>query len=335
MIFVGGGILAGEAWDELRQLAEALQAPVVMSRNGRGAISDRHYLALNSLAGRRLWPECDVALAVGTRFVDPATSWGLPAGMTTIHLDVEEREVGRNFTPTIGIVGDAKPGLARLAELVDGANRPSRERELTRLKEEVNDLLYEIQPQAAYAEALRNALPDDGVLVNESTQVGYFSMIGFPVYEPRTFLTSGYQGTLGYGYATALGAQVGNPDKKVLSINGDGGFMYNVQELSTQKMHGINLVTVVFNDNAYGNVKRIQQQTFDGRTIASDLYNPDFVKLAESFGIRGARAHSPQELEGTLREALASNEPVLIEAPVGEMPGMWHLLRPPQPARRE
>ena len=334
MIFVGGGIFAAEAWDELRQLAEALQAPVVMSRNGRGALSDRHYLALNSMAGRRLWAECDVALAVGTRFVDPATGWGLPDGLTTIHLDVEEREVGRNFTPTIGIVGDAKRGLARLVELVDGANRPSREQELTRLKEEVNDLLYEIQPQAAYAEALRNALPDDGVLVNESTQVGYFSMLGFPVYEPRTFLTSGYQGTLGYGYATALGAQVGNPDKKVLSINGDGGFMYNVQELSTQKIHGINLVTVVFNDNAFGNVKRIQQQTFDGRTIASDLYNPDFVKLAESFGIRGARAHSPQELEGTLREALASNEPVLIEAPVGEMPGMWHLLRAPQPARR-
>ena len=140
----------------------------------------------------------------------------------------------------------------------------------------------EVQPQAAYAKALRAAMPDDAILVNESTQVGYFSNVGFPVYDPRTFITSGYQGTLGYGYATALGAQVGNPDKKVVSINGDGGFMYNVQELSTQVQHNIPLVTVVFNDNAFGNVKRIQQQTFDGRTIA---LRPAQPRLRQAGGV--------------------------------------------------
>lgn len=332
LIFAGGGVLGAGAWDELRRLAESLQAPVVMTRNGRGAISDRHYLAQNAIAGRRLLPEADAILAVGTRFVE-SVQWGLPAGARVIHLDVDNEEVNRNFKPTLGIVGDAKECLARLVEQVDGPARPSRERELTALKDEVNDLLFEIQPQAAYAEAIRAALPDDGILVNESTQVGYFSNVGLPVYGPRTMLNSGYQGTLGYGFATALGAQVGNPDKSVLSINGDGGFMYNVQELSTMKAHGINLVTVVFNDNAFGNVKRIQQETFAGRTIASDLYNPDFMKLADSFGIAGMRARTPDELKGALREAFASNQPVLIEAPVNAMPSMWHLLMPGQPKR--
>ncbi|HEX5506011.1 MAG TPA: thiamine pyrophosphate-dependent enzyme [Thermomicrobiales bacterium] len=335
LIYSGGGVLSAEAWPELRRLAELLQAPVVMSSNGRGAVSDRSYLALNGMAGRRVWADADVVLAVGTRFVQPGTQWEAPAGLTTIHLDVDPQEVGRNGAPTIGVVGDAKLGLAGLVEQLDGlAQRPSREAELTQLKEETNDLLYEVQPQASYAEAVRKALPEDGFLVNESTQVGYFSNLGFPVYEPRTMINSGYQGTLGYGFATALGVQVGNPDKKVISINGDGGFMYNVQELSTMKRHGINLVAVVFNDGAYGNVRRIQKQSFNGRTIASDLLNPDFVKLAESFGLAGMRAETPQALEGVLKEALASDEPVLVEAPVGEMPSMWHLLRGPQPARR-
>ncbi len=338
LIFVGSGIFASEAWDELRELAEALQAPVVMSSNGRGALSDRHPLGLNSLAGRLLLPRADAVLAVGTRFVQPATQWGLPEGATTIQIDVDPEEVGRNFQPAIGIVGDAKRCLAALLAGIDGANgagkRPSRAPEMAALKEHVADLLFEVQPQAAFAEAIRTELPDDGVLVGEMTQVGYFSNIGFPVYEPRTYLTPGYQGTLGCGFAIALGAQVGQPDRKVVSINGDGGFMYNVQELSTMKRHDIPLVAIVFSDGAFGNVKRIQQQSFGGRTIASDLLNPDFVKLAESFGVAGMRADGPEALQGALREALATAGPVLIEVPVGELPGMWHLYGGSAPERR-
>ena len=336
IIFVGGGVLAAGAWDELRLLAEALEAPVVMTSNWRCALFDRHYLAQNPVAGRRLLPDADAILAVGTRFVSPATQWGLPSGATTIQLDADPEEVGRNVAPAIGIVGDAKAGLAALLEHVDGGRkRPSREAELRALKEEVADLLFEVQPQAAFAKAIRSVLPDDGVFISEMTQVGYWANSGFPVYEPRTYLTPGYQGTLGYGFATALGAQAGNPGKKVVSINGDGGFMYNVQELSTMKRHGLNVAAVVFNDNAYGNVRRIQRESFGGRTIASDLLNPDFAKLAESFGVAGMRAHGPDELAGALREALAGDEPALIEVPVGEMPSMWHILSPSTlPARR-
>ncbi len=328
LIISGGGVLSSGAWNELRNLAEMLQAPVVMSRNGRGALSDREYLAQTSLGGRELLPQADVILGVGTRFVEPATQWGLAPGQMTIHMDIDDEEVGRNFTPTVGIIADAKVGLAALAERVGRYNsaRPSREKELDELKAGMETKMAAIQPQSDYAKALRAAMPDDAILINESTQVGYFSNFGFPVYHPRTFINSGYQGTLGYGYATALGAQVGNPDKKVVSINGDGGFMYNVQELSTQVAHNIPLVTVVFNDNAFGNVKRMQQENFAGRTLASDLHNPDFLKLAESFGMAGMRASSPAELKTMLDKALAMNAPVLIEAPVGPMPSPWSLM---------
>jgi len=341
LICSGGGVLSSGAWTELQALAEMLQAPVVMSRNGRGAVSDRHYLAQNSLGGRELLPKADVILAVGTRFVDPATLWGLSDAQTVIQLDIDPEEIGRNYPNTHAVNADAKVGLAALVNRVGQYNiaRPSREAELTALKQSVRQRLEAAQPQAAWADAIRRALPDDGILINESTQVGYYSNVGFPVYQPRTFINSGYQGTLGYGFATALGAQVGNPDKKVVSLNGDGGFMYNVQELSTMAMHKINAVTIVFNDNAFGNVKRIQQQSFNNHTIASDLYNPDFVKLAESFGVAAYRAMDPAGFEQALNTAFAADAPALIEVPVGEMPGIGLLLgwgpspTPPPPRR--
>src|SRR5207253_5670682 len=196
------------------------------------------------------------------------------------------------------------------------------------VQQRVHERLFAIQPQAAYAMAIREALPDDGILVSESTQVGYWAQFGgFPVYHPRTLLTSGYQGTLGYGFATALGAQVAAPGRKVVSINGDGGFMYNVEELATMVRHRLPVVVVVFNDNAFGNVRRIQRESFGGRVIASDLRNPDFVKLADAFGIDGRRATGPEELRQALETALRADRPALIEVPVGEMPSPWPVIR--------
>ncbi len=322
LIFVGSGIFVAEAWDELRELAETLQAPVVMSSNGRGALSDRHPLALSGNEGRLLLPRADAILAVGTRFAEPLTRWGgLPEGVPTIQIDVDPEEVGRNGEPTIGIVSDAKLGLADLLANLDGTGkRASRADEVAAIKAFVEDQLFEIQPQAAYTAALRAEIPDDGILVGEMTQVSYFARNAYPTYEPRTQINPGYQGTLGCGFPIALGAQVGMPDRKVVSINGDGGFMFNVQELSTMKRHNIPLVAVVFSDGAFGNVKRIQQKQFGRRTIASDLLNPDFAKTAELFGIPGLRAKSPDEFQGVLREALATDGPVLIDVTVGEMP---------------
>ena len=337
-IFVGGGVLSSGAWEELQQLAEMLEAPVIMSQNGRGALSDRHYLAHIPPAAPELAPASDVVLAVGTRFVQPSTApWGMKPHQTLIQMDADEAEVGRNYKPNLGIVADAKLGLAELAKRVARHNRrrPSRREELVLLKEEITGGLRSEQYRAPFGLAVREELPEDGILVGEMTQVAYWCNTGgFPVYQPRTYFTPGYQGTLGFGLATALGVKVANPDKKVVSISGDGGFMYNVQELSTMVLHKINLVAIVFNDNAFGNVKRIQNVSFGGRTIASDLHNPDFVKLADSFGVRGMRAKNPQELRSCLRTALADDGPALIEVPVEPMPPMsydtasWRLPRP-------
>lgn len=327
LIYAGGGVLLAAAWDELRALAEALEAPVVMSTEGRGALSDRHYLAQAGIAGQQLLPTADLILAVGTRFARPK-GWGLPAGATVIRVDADARELARAPAPQIGIVGDAKAALAALVAGVDGVGpRPSRRAELAALKRAADELLFErMAPQYAYARAIRDALPDDGILVNDVTQVSFFASIGYPVYAPRTMIGPGYQGTLGCGFATALGVQAGNPGKNVVSINGDGGFLYNVQELATMKRYGLPLVAVVFRDDAYGNVKRIQQQRFRGRTIGSDLTNPDFVALAASFGIAATRAVGPEAFAGALREALATDGPVLIEVPVGELPDPWGII---------
>jgi acetolactate synthase-1/2/3 large subunit len=335
LIFAGGGVISGNAWEELRILAQLLEAPVIMSRNGRGAISDRSYFAANTISMPDLVAGSDVILAVGTRFDQTANAlWPSGGQQTIVQLDIDPSEVGRNLKPTIGIVGDAKLGLTELIERIGRHNRsrPSRRDELAALKERADADLNSVQPQASLAHAIRAELPDDGIAVSESTQVGYWSWGGFPVYGPRTFVTSGYQGTLGFGFPTALGAQVGNPDKKVVSINGDGGFMFNVQELSSAARHKINLVTVVFDDGAFGNVRRIQRQQFGGRTIASDLLNPDFLKLADAFGIRAVRADGSDTLRTALHEAFKLSEPTLLVVPVTEMPNMFHLYRGRQAA---
>jgi len=330
VIFTGGGVLSGNAWEELRQLAELLEAPVFASDNGRGAISDRHYLSQPIPAVADLVPTADVVLAVGTRFLAPTMPiWPTDTGRIVIQLDVDSQEIGRNLEPTIGIVADAKVGLAALVDRVARHNRqrPSRRDELMTIKRRWEADFDAVQPQAALARAIRAELPDDGLYVSESTQVGYWSHVAFPVYQPRSYITSGYQGTLGYGFATALGVQVGNPEKKVVSVNGDGGFMFNVQELSTAARHQINLVTVVFDDGAFGNVRRIQKESFNGHTIASDLQNPDFVKLAEAFGVRGVRAEGAENLRLAVREALRANAPSLISVPVPQFLGMPAYMR--------
>ncbi|MGC4105418.1 MAG: thiamine pyrophosphate-binding protein [Thermomicrobiales bacterium] len=330
LIFSGGGVISADAGAELLELAELLQAPVVMSANGKGAISARNHLAQTTLGAYTLVPEADVILAVGTRFVEPVIyPWGVKPGATVVQLDIDPDEVGRNFPVAERIVADAKAGLAALIDEVAQVNiaRPSRERELTDLKQATTAKYDSVHPQADFARAIREELPDDGIFVGEMTQIAYFSNSAFPVYEPRTYFTPGYQGTLGWGYPTSLGVKVGAPDKVVVSVNGDGGFGFALNELATQAYHGIASITLVFNDSAFGNVKRIQQVQFDGRTIASDLQNPDYMKLADAFGVAGRQATNPAELSVQLREAIKANEPTLIEIPVQQMPDVQRALK--------
>jgi len=329
VIYAGGGIHRSGASTELLALAEMLQAPVVVSRNGKGAISDRHYLAQGWVADQGLYAAADVILAVGTRFApDFSEARKLSSEQILIQIDIDPEEIGRNTKPMIAIEADAKSALAGLVDRVGAYNksRPSREAELSELKSSIADRVNAVQPQASFAAAIRAELPDDGILVSEMTQLGYFSSIGFPVYQPNTFLTPGYQGTLGCGYCIALGAKVGRPDLPVISINGDGGFGFTMNELATMSQHKIGVVTIVFNDGAYGNVRRMQKYDYDNRIIASDLVNPDFVKLAEAFGVTGRRVHTASELQTSIRESIKADEPTLIEVPVEEMPNPWKTL---------
>lgn len=330
LIFSGGGIIVGEAWNELRQLVEMLQAPVMMTQNGKGAVSARSPFTLNTLSVREEIARADAILVVGTRFLEAATQpWGPKGDRTVIQMDIDPAELGRNSPITLGIEADAKAGLAALAERIAAYNisRTSREKELVELQTATMERIWEVQPQAGFTRAIRNALPDDGIYIGEMTQIAYFSSVGFPVYQPRTYFTPGYQGTLGWGFPTSLGAKIGAPDRVVFSINGDGGFGFALNELATQAQHGIASITLVFNDSAYGNVRRIQTVEFDGRTIASDLRNPSYGKLAEAFGVAGRKATTPGELETQLNEAIKANEPTLIEIPVEAMPDPWKMLK--------
>jgi acetolactate synthase-1/2/3 large subunit len=170
---------------------------------------------------------------------------------------------------------------------------------------------------------IREELPDDGFYVEEMTQISYVARYAMPFYRPRTCVTTGYQGTLGWGFPAALGVKVANPDKPVLSVTGDGGFLFGATELATAVQHKIPVVTLLFNDGAYGNVRRTQKESYNNRIIATDLANPDFVKLAEAFGAQGLRAHSPEEVRAAIRRGFAAGVPTLVDIPVGEMPNPW------------
>lgn len=329
VIFIGGGVNGSQAWDELREVAELLQAPVIATQNGKGALSDRHYLSQSQFAGKALLAEADVVFAVGTRLAEATSfAWGIKQGTTMVQIDIDEDMVGKAFPATAGIVADAKVALAALADEIPAHNRAreNREQQMLLRKKEADEMAASVMPQAAYAGAIRNALPDDGIFVGEMTQIAYYGNMTFPVYQPNTYLTPGYQGTLGWGFPTSLGVKVGAPDKVVMSINGDGGFGFCLNELATQAQHGISSITLVFNDKAFGNVRRIQTEQFDGRTIASDLRNPDYVKLAEAFGVTGRRTDNPEGLATHLDEAMKANEPTLIEIAVEAMPHPWRAL---------
>lgn len=325
LIFVGGGALGvGEA---VRELAELLQAPVISNRRGHGLLSSRHPLSLRMPAAHTLWPQADVVLAVGARMQPALQNWGFDENLKIIRIDIDPAEHDRIAPSAVSLVARSEEALPALVEAVGRTvgSRASRAEEMEALKAEIDERAAFLEPQLSFLRAIRAELPDDGFFVEEMTQVSYISRFALPVYRPRTFITCSYQGTLGWGFATALGVKVAHSDKAVLSVNGDGGFLFTVQELATAVQHKINTVTLVFNDGAYGNVQRMQKQNYGNRVIATDLHNPDFVRLAESFGAQGLRAHTPDELRAAIRRGFATDAPTLIEIPVGEMPSPWPL----------
>jgi len=330
LIVAGGG--AQDASTEVTLLSEMLQAPVLGYRRGRGVLDSRNPFSVTLPLGRELWGEADVVLAVGTRLLNPMRQWGVDKKLQIVRVDADPDEPARLNKPKVALVGDAAPILRRLIDSLAKFNtrRASRADEMRQRQEKLQERLAKLAPQLAFLEAIRAELPEDGIYVDEVTQMGFVARLALPVYGPRTFLSPGYQDNLGWGYATALGVQHAKPDVPVLSINGDGGFLYTGNEIATAIRHRIPLVAVVFVDGAFGNVRRIQQEQFGNRLIASDLANPDFVKYAESFGAAGRRARGPDELRVALRESFARREPTLIEVPVGSLPSPWEFIHMPR-----
>ena len=321
LMYVGGGVHPSGAHEAVAAVAEYLQAGVVQTAEGKGAISDASDLSLGAALSpdsplRRYVNQADVVLVVGSR----VALAGFTKDQQVIQIDIDPDEIGRNHPKTLGLRGDAQATLEELVERLraGGPPRPSRKVEREGLRAAIAETITQ-EPQTSILKSLRAGIPEEAIFVGDMTQIGYYARPGWPVYRPRTFVTSSYSGNLGYAYPTALGAKVACPDKPVIAICGDGGFFYNVQELSTAVRYGINVVAVVFNDNAYGNVARDLDEAWGG-TFGADLHNPDFLKLADAFGVVGMRAKEPTDVGRLVREAIGLNRPALIEVPVGRMP---------------
>lgn len=328
VICVGGGAVASGATTEIQALAERLQAPVVMSEAGRGLIDDRHPLALIALGGRAVLPHADVVLVAGSRFLDGmAQPTDKRAGVTYIYLNTNANHMGAPRAEGIVLEGDVQAGTAALLAAIGVGRAASATDRIAKVKQWAAQQVNAIRPQHDYVQALRETMADDDILVSELTQVGYYSNIAFPVYGPYRFITPGYQGTLGYGFNTALGAAHGNPDRRVISLNGDGGFSWGIQELATLARDGLNASIVVFVDGKFGNVQRIQRRVF-GAEFGTDVASPDFDLLGRAYGLPTVTTDSPEGLRDALRAAKERGGPALIAVKVGEMPSPWALIHP-------
>ena len=331
MIYAGGGCQS--FGPEVARLAEALSAPVTSFCMGHGAISSENPLSISTHAAHSLWESVDVLLAIGTRLKTPLLNWGADDDLKIVHIDIDPSELGKIAKPEVGMCADLGDVLGPLIEAVErrprnrSGWREAVERASSKSAARIADRLA---PQVAWLEAIRSELPADGIFVEEVTQTGFAARLALPVYKPRTYISTGYQGTLGFGFPTALGAAHARRDVPVVSISGDGGALFAIGELATAVHYEIPLTAIVFNDNAYGNVRMLQKDFYGGRVIASDLTSPDFVKLAASFGARGLRARTPEDLRRCIRQSMKSAGPTVIEVPVRDFPSPWEFILLPK-----
>jgi acetolactate synthase I/II/III large subunit len=351
MIMTGSG--AQHASEAVRALAEELNAPVAAFRGGRGIVAEDHALGISSFAAYRLWPVTDALIGIGSRLEMPYMRW---TGMMSlidrprapphlIRIDIDPAEM-RRLLPHAGIVADADAGTRAL--LAAGRRRTQRRgagavarhgkrvrAAIAATKAAVRREFDRVQPQMAYLDVIREVLPRDGFFVGELSQVGFASYFGFPVYAPRTYVSEGYQGTLGFGFPTALGVKVAHPDRPVVAVTGDGGFMFAVQELATAAQEKIGIVVLLFNNGGFANVLRDQRALFDDRIIGATFDNPNFVGLARAFGIAAYRVASPEALKPVLAAALAATRPVLIEITIerGSEASPWEFIHPKPEAK--
>jgi acetolactate synthase-1/2/3 large subunit len=323
IILVGSGAL--HASDAVLELAEVLQAPVGAFRGGRGVVSEDHELGVSSVAAHDLWRDSDVLIGIGTRLEMPYMRWSNPMGAVVnplapphlIRIDIDPLEMTR-LVPHAGIVADSNEGTRALTKELKAHYKPRATAlsDIAHSNEWANEKVQEIKPHVDYLKVIREALPRDGFFVEEISQIGFASQFAFPVYEPRTYVTCGFQGNLGFGFQAALGVKAGNPDKVVISVTGDGGFMFGVQELATAAQENIGLITIIMNNSAFANVRRDMRRIYKRPPIGSDLKNPDFIALSEAFGIKAYAVEDPAGLKNALETTIKEGGPAVIEVKV-------------------
>ena len=325
VIYAGGGVARSNAESKLEEFVNLTKIPVITSAGGKGTLSDAHPLSLgSSLSGKGLLKDyidsADVILGVGTRFSMRDQSGGKAK---LIHIDIDPNMIGHIHKDTYGLIGDAQETLRLLSEEIQNLKYDSwrnPEKEILEIKSKLSSNEDELNyPQEDFLNALREGVPSDAITIFGMTQMGYYSRSRWSAKSPKSYIDSGYSGNLGYSFPTALGAKIGNPDKAVICICGDGGFMYNSSEISTAVKYGINLVTLIYNDGSYGNVARDLDNDFGG-AYETDFVNPDFVKLAESFGAVGIRAKNPMDVKNIIPDAIKLDKPVFIDVPMDRVP---------------
>ncbi|MXZ77701.1 MAG: thiamine pyrophosphate-binding protein [Acidimicrobiia bacterium] len=320
LMVVGGG--AHGAAPVLRELQHHLQAATISTREGKGVIDGRDPAAIGTLfVHQRLAPiiaDADVVLAVGTRL----QGVGLGDSHRLIHLDVDPSEIGRFTPPEIPLVGDAEAGAADLLDALRQISDPNPDRsgQWREARQRVDAAHRAAGPQAAIVEALADSLPANAILAVDATMVGYMCHMYLPVAHPRSYLTSSYMGTLGFAMNMALGAKVAAPERPVVSINGDGGFLFASNELATAVQYDIPTVHIVVNDSGYGNTRLDQELNYGGRLLGTELRNPDLVKYAESFGCAATRVVDNDGLRSAVREMIAEDRPAVVELVIDPLP---------------
>lgn len=317
LVFVAGGAM--HASKEVTAFVEHLQAPVFSYRTGKGIVASSHYLSYPVPAAHSLWKDCDLCIAIGSHARMPLMKWGQDDKLKFLSINIDSDAHDRMRKTDVKITGDSKEVLEALnAKLKsDSPARPSRKEEMEKFAENWKSETAYLQPQGDYLKIIREELPEDGIFVDELTQVGFASRILWETDHPRTYLCTGHMGTLGWGFQTALGAKASRPEATVISVAGDGGFMFGVQELATAVHHKLGVIVLLFNNNLYGNVRSMQEKLYDNKVIATDLTNPDFVKMAESFGAHAKRVNDLEEFRMAIREAKGRDLPTVIEIPVG------------------
>jgi acetolactate synthase-1/2/3 large subunit len=332
VILAGGGVITSNASPELLQVAELLLAPVATSFMGKGAFPEIHPLSLGSIGmhgnpvANKLLCEADVMLAVGTRFSDRATGKldNFCAPTKKIHIDIDAAEIGKNVDVDVPIVGDAKKALQELYERLAKQLKKKKSSAWTKRVKETKEQLNppskgkskDLKPKALLQE-LRKLLPENAIVTTEVGQNQMWAALYFNALKPRTFISSGGLGTMGFGFPASIGAKVACPDRPVVDIAGDGSFRMTEQELGTSVTEDIPVIVIVLNNSVLGMVAQWQRMFYKGRYEAVKLGSvPDFVKLAEAYGALGLRARSIAEFSKAVKTALKSNVTTVIDVPI-------------------